>query len=183
MVERGAVRTSIDDVRRVAEVSGSQMSHYFQDKRSLVRAVIAWQAEATVASHHAALGRLDTFEALDAWAEFTIERYAATQCEHGCSYGSLAGELTDADPETRADLADGFERWQDLFRQGLRAMRDRGDLRSDADPAELALSMVAAVQGGSLLAHVQRDIRPLRAALAAVLGHIRSYRSGAVVAP
>src|SRR5258707_276771 len=41
--DRGVAGTSIDDVRKAAEVSGSQMTHYFADKRSLVRAVAALQ--------------------------------------------------------------------------------------------------------------------------------------------
>jgi hypothetical protein len=44
MYENGAANTSFEDVRKAAKASGSQMSHYFADKRSLIRAVIAHQA-------------------------------------------------------------------------------------------------------------------------------------------
>ena len=72
---QGVAGTSIDDVRKATGVSGSQMTHYFRDKRSLVRAVIAWQADSVIALHQQpALGRLDTFEALDLWAELNIAR-------------------------------------------------------------------------------------------------------------
>ena len=40
MYDRGGVAgTSMDDVRRAAGVSGSQLSHYFGDKRDLIREV------------------------------------------------------------------------------------------------------------------------------------------------
>jgi TetR/AcrR family transcriptional regulator, transcriptional repressor for nem operon len=171
--EHGVAGTSIDDVRRAAGVSGSQMTHYFDDKRSLVRVVIAHQAGAVLeAQQHPALGQLDSFEALDAWAELNLERQR--RCEGGCMLGSLAGELVECDAETRAGLADGFERWEALLRGGLEAMRDRGELREQADPGALALALLAAVQGGSLLARIRNDITPLEAALDTALAHIRS---------
>jgi AcrR family transcriptional regulator len=177
---QGVVGTSIDDVRKAAGVSGSQMTHYFRDKRSLIRAVISWQRDTVIGLHEQpALGRLDSFEALDLWAELTIARQRELNCEGGCGFGSLAGELAMSDDETRADLAEGFGRWENLFRQGLTAMRDRGDLRPDADPGELAASLLASLQGGMLLTKTTRDIRPLEAALKAALDHVKSYAPSA----
>jgi TetR/AcrR family transcriptional repressor of nem operon len=176
---RGVVGTSIDDVRQAAGVSGSQMTHYFQDKRALVRAVIAWQADTTIELHQRPeLGRLDTFEALDLWAKLNVARQREMNCEVGCDFGSLAGELAGTDAETRTDLADGFIRWETLFREGLTAMRDRGDLRPDADTAELAAGLLAALQGGMLLTRTTRDIRHLEAALKTAVDYVRSYSSG-----
>jgi TetR/AcrR family transcriptional regulator, transcriptional repressor for nem operon len=177
---QGVAGTSIDDVRKAAGVSGSQMTHYFRDKRSLVRAVIAWQADSVIALHQQpALGKLDTFEALDLWAELNIARQRELHCQGGCSFGSLAGELVETDAETRADLASGFTRWEALFRDGLQAMRDRGDLRPDADPAQLAAGLLASLQGGTLLTQTTREIRHLEAALKTALDHIRSYATSA----
>jgi AcrR family transcriptional regulator len=176
MFRQGVAGTSIDDVRRAAGVSGSQMTHYFQDKRSLVRDVIAWQADAVIGLHQQpALGGLDSFEALELWAELNIARQRELNCEGGCSFGSLAGELAEADAETRADLAAGFTRWETLFRNGLQAMRDRGELRPDADPDMLAAGLLASLQGGMLLTQTTRDIRHVEAALKTALDHIRSY--------
>ena len=173
---RGVAGTSIDDVRKAAGVSGSQMTHYFQDKRSLVRAVIAWQADTVIGLHQQpALGRLDSFEALDLWADLNIARQRELNCEGGCSFGSLAGELAETAAETRADLAVGFTRWETLFRDGLQAMRDRGDLRPGADPGLLAAGLLAALQGGMLLTQTTRDVRHVEAALKAAVDHVRSY--------
>jgi hypothetical protein len=126
-----------------------------------------------------ALGRLDTFEALDLWAELNIARQRELNCEGGCSFGSLAGELAEADAETRAGLAAGFTRWEALFRDGLQAMRDRGDLRPDADPAQLAAGLLASLQGGMLLTQTTREIRHVQAALQTALNHIRCYATSA----
>ena len=176
----GVAGTSIDDVRRAAGVSGSQMTHYFQDKHSLIRAVIAWQADTVIGRHQQpALGRLDSFEALDLWAELNIAGQREMDCAGGCGFGSLAGELAETDAETRADLAAGFDRWEALFRDGLQAMQDRGDLGPDADPGELAVGLLAALQGGMLLTQTTRDIRHVEAALKTALDHVRSYAASA----
>lgn len=44
------------------------------------------------------------------------------------------------DEESRTDIANGFLRWKDLILNGLRAMRDRQELRADADLDEPAYS-------------------------------------------
>ena len=46
--ERGVAGTTLEDVKVAAEVSGSQMYHYFPDKNELVQAVIDYQAETIV---------------------------------------------------------------------------------------------------------------------------------------
>ncbi|HEY1702341.1 MAG TPA: hypothetical protein VGG75_21755, partial [Trebonia sp.] len=73
-------------------------------------------------------------------------------------------------------------RWETLFRRGLTAMRDRGDLRPDADPGELAAALLASLQGGMLLTKTTRDIRLLEAALKTALDHVKTYATQAPVA-
>jgi TetR/AcrR family transcriptional regulator, transcriptional repressor for nem operon len=174
--ERGVAAVSMRDVRSAARVSGSQLSHYFGDKQSLIRAVIAHQADAVVQAHQMPeLGQLDSFDALQRWAELNIDSLQRHECQGGCSYGSLAGELVECDESLRGDLAAGFDRWEELFRHGLILMRDRGDLRPDADPDQLTYALMAALQGGMLLGQTARDVAPLRAALTSVLDYLRTY--------
>jgi TetR/AcrR family transcriptional regulator, transcriptional repressor for nem operon len=176
ILDRGVAAVSMRDVRAAANVSGSQLSHYFGDKQSLIRAVIARQADAVVQAHQMPeLGQLDSLEALGRWAELNIQSLKRRDCRGGCSYGALAGELAECDESVRGDLAAGFDRWEHLFRHGLTLMRDRGDLRADADPEQLTYALMAALQGGMLLAQTARDLTPLRAALTSVLEYLRSY--------
>jgi AcrR family transcriptional regulator len=61
ILRNGIAATQIDDVRKAAGVSGSQMTHDFRDKRTLVKAVIAFQAQSTLDAHtQPALGHLDS---------------------------------------------------------------------------------------------------------------------------
>lgn len=176
MFERGVANTSIDEVRNAAGVGGSQISHYFRDKRDLTRQVIAARREDVMAFHtRPQLSALDSFEALQAWADACVADIDTVYRLGGCVYGSLAGELIDADDEIRDDLADGYDVWLELFQTGLTAMRHRGDLRGDADPRHLAAALVIAHQGGAMLTHATGDAEPLRVAVNAAVDYVRSF--------
>ncbi|MFJ8613537.1 TetR/AcrR family transcriptional regulator [Streptomyces sp. NPDC093675] len=176
ILKNGVAGTQIDDVRRAAKVSGSQMTHYFRDKQTLVTEVIAWQAQATLDNHtQEVLGGLDSFESLRLWARLVAEGQEEQGFEGGCQFGSLAGQLVESSPEVRADLARGFEQLLGVFRKGMLAMRDRGELRRDADPEHLAHVLVSAMQGGILLSQTLRRPQPLRDALDAAIAHAESF--------
>ncbi len=176
MFERGVAGTSIDQVRRRAAVSGSQISHYFEGKNDLTRQVIGARRNGVTVFHsQKRFGALDTLEALQAWADACVADLPAVYIKGGCVYGSLAGELMDADDYTHADLVGGYDEWLALFRAGLAAMRRRGDLRPDADPRHLAVSLVAAHQGGAMLSHTTGSPEPMRAALYAAVDYVGSF--------
>lgn len=171
----GVGRTGVEDVQREAGVSASQLYHYFGDKQTLMRAVIAHQTAEVLAAQQPELAALDTFDALDRWRDRLVALQRARHCIGGCPIGSIAAEMADEDPEARADLVESFEQWEAPLRAGLGAMRERGALRTDADPDRLALALLAAVQGGLLLTQTRRTTVPLETAVDAVLELIRGY--------
>jgi AcrR family transcriptional regulator len=172
--ERGVAGTSTEDVRAAAGVSSSQLYHYFTDKRALVRAVIEHQTEQVLGFQQPLLGRLDDVDALRAWRDAIVSLQRQRQCAGGCPIGSLGSELSDLDQDARADLAVGFRRWEAAIRDGLRAMQERGTLRADTDVEELALAVLAALEGGLLLTKIRRDTVALEAALDTMIAHVAS---------
>ena len=160
--ERGVAGTTLEDVRVAAEVSGSQMYHYFPDKNELVQAVIDYQA-ATIVTHqrHA----LSSANGVEAWRDMVITAAKRTEARGGCPLGSLVGQLAESDPEARALIAAGFDRWTAAFGDELRSLHADGKLPSDIDPDDLATTLLATLQGGLLLAQVLRDARPFKTAV------------------
>ena len=55
-------------------------------------------------------------------------------------------------------------------------MRNDGELAAQADPAELALTLMSALQGGLLMARATRSARPLELALNMALQHMAGYQ-------
>jgi hypothetical protein len=89
--------------------------------------------------------------------------------------------LVGGDAEIHGDLATGYDQWIELFHDGLTEMRRRGDLRPDADPRHLAVSLVAAHQGGAMLTYITNSPEPLRAAVNAAVEYVRSFVPASVV--
>lgn len=160
--------TTIEDVRAAAGVSSSQVYHYFKDKKALVQAVIEYQDETVVGGQEPILMTLDTLESLRTWRDFLVRHQEELACRGGCPVGSLGSELAEADDDARARVAASFSRWEVAIRSGLRGMQARGEL-GGADPDELALATLAALQGGLLLTQLHRSTRPLETALDAML--------------
>jgi AcrR family transcriptional regulator len=168
--------TSTEDVLKAARVSSpSQLYHYFGDKKSLVQAVIEYQTERVLDFQRPLLGRLDSFEALEAWRDAVVRAQHARDCRGGCPLGSLSAELSDADPQARARLVAAYAQWQDAIRDGLRSMQERGELDGDADPDRLALALLTALQGGLLMTQAHRDTAALEAVLDAMIDRVRRH--------
>jgi TetR/AcrR family transcriptional repressor of nem operon len=176
MYRQGVAVTSIDEVKTAAEVSSSQLYHYFADRQALVGAVVVHQTERVLDVQEPLLAELDSIASLRAWRDAVIALALRFGTEGGCPIGSLAGELSDRDSAHRSALAAAFDRWESRIRAGLERMRDRGELRAGADPAALATATLAALQGGLLLSQVRRSTAPLQAALDQALAHIEAQR-------
>lgn len=172
MFERGVAGTSTDEVQAAAGVSASQLYHYFADKRALVSAVIAWQAEAVVGGQAPLFAQLDSIEGLRAWRDALVALQVERDCAGGCPLGTLAAELVETDPDARADLELAFRRWADGIAAGLRRMHERGELPTGTDPDRLALGILAAAQGGLVLTQVSRSTDPLAIALDTAIDHV-----------
>lgn len=177
--ERGVAGTTTEEILDAAEVSSSQLYHYFRDKMALVRAVIAHQTDAVIGAQGEFLGRLDNMKALRQWRDALVRIQRGGRCAGGCPLGTLSSEIAEIVPEFRIDLNRAFTRWEDGIRSGLHTMQARGDLPKSVDPDRLATALLAAVQGGLLLTQIRRNTRPLEAAVDVVLDHIESLSDAA----
>ena len=169
---RGASATSLEDIMEASATSKSQLYHYFADKDALMRAVIELQTRRVMGVQAAHLDTVDSLAGLWRWRDAMVTINKAARGVGGCPLGSLASEFSDRSESARALLAHGFELWESQLRRGFGAMRDSGKLKPEANPAELATAVIAALQGGLLLAQTTRSSRPLELALDMAIGHI-----------
>jgi AcrR family transcriptional regulator len=176
LVYQGTVAgVSLDEVCRATSTSKSQLYHYFDDKDDLVHAVIDHERERVLGFHRPALEGLSSWDDLQRWRDMVVEAQAARACRGGCPLGSLASELADLDEPARTRLSDAFRAWERLLSDGLANMIEAGSLRADADAKDLALGVLAGLQGGLLLAEIDRSTRPLEVALDAAIAYLRSF--------
>lgn len=179
MFKQGVAGTSIPDVQSAAQVSASQIYHYFGDKQGLTEAVIKYQSTEKLAQQQPLLDNLDTVDALREWCERAALRLERVNCVGGCEIGSLASELSDTYPAARAGLANAFDAWQAPIESGLHRMRDRGELDTNTNLDALAAALLAAIQGGMLLSQVHQSAVPFRQATTVVIDHIADLTAAA----
>src|SRR5690348_5091629 len=173
--QQGVAGTTIEEVRDGARVRRSQLYHYFEDKPALVRAVIERQADMAIATQERF--DLSSLDGLREWRDFVVDHTRDCGGRGGCTVGSLGSALAETEPEARTVVAASFERWEASIMAGLLRMHALGRLAPVANPRQLALAMLAALEGGQLLAQIQRDPEPLAAALDAMLTLIGTLSS------
>jgi AcrR family transcriptional regulator len=170
MHERGIAATTVDEVLAASGTGKSQMYHYFGKKQDLAVAVLRRQFERVLAAQPA----LTDPECADLvrWREEVLAAFQDSG-RGNCPLGAFAGQV-DGDPVLRAELAGLFARWQaaiaDLVELAQRAER----VRRDIEPAEAALTLLTALQGGTLLAHLDGDGHALAGALDQALQSLRA---------
>ncbi|MFI6866364.1 TetR/AcrR family transcriptional regulator [Nocardia sp. NPDC050406] len=146
---QGVEKTTIADIARAADVPVGNVYYYFKTKDQLVQAAIGAHASEldAIIAH---------LEELDAPAErlkslvrgWVEQRDLAAR--FGCPSGTLATELDKRDDGLEEELAAVMRRLVDWAERQFAAM-------GRADARELAVALIAAYQGISLLTNTFRD--------------------------
>jgi len=174
---RGVGGTTLDDVIVASNVSKSQLYRHFEDKQALVRAVVEFVGDRRIAEERERLSKVMTFAGLRRWRDALVEKNALQEGRYGCVLGSLANEVADQDSIARKQLHDLFAAWQELFEDLLRRFQKVGLIPPESDVSQLAAGLLAAVQGGYLLAQTSRDVAPMASAIDMALAHLHMLDS------
>ncbi|MEO6700836.1 MAG: TetR/AcrR family transcriptional regulator [Jatrophihabitantaceae bacterium] len=175
MVARGIASVSLDEVGRATSTSKSQMYHYFNSKDDLVMAVVEHVGEQILAFQGNLLQEMKSLEDVERWANAIVVHQRQSQPYCGCPLGTLAGELSGNSLQPQPQIDAAFAAWQLLLETGLSRMVANGQLRPNADPQRLAISTLAALQGGLLLSKATQDESSLRVPLDTAVDYLRSF--------
>lgn len=178
MYVRGVGATTLDDVIAASGVSKSQLYHHFAGKEALVRAVIDRTGERIIERERDALGRVSTIAGLRRWRDALVQNNALQHGAYGCALGSLATEVSDQDDVARRALSQLFVEWQELLADALRRFQDGGGLPPETSIDRLATGLMAALQGGYMLAQTARDVTPMATSIDMALAYIESLSTG-----
>jgi TetR/AcrR family transcriptional repressor of nem operon len=177
MYQRGVSMTSLDDVLAAAGSGKSQLYHYFDSKADLIAAVIERQLQLVLAEQPS-LQHIESWDGIETWAAEILHVHTAPGGPFACPLGTMAAELKN-DEAFRPLLDAAFQQWEAPLARGLLWMQERGELAAEADPARLATMVIAALQGGMLLARVRGDITPLRDAVDGAVAELHRWESKA----
>ena len=178
MYIKGVGATTLDDVLAASGASKSQLYHHFDGKDMLVRAVIDHVGDRIIQREREALGHVSTIRGLRRWRDALVQNNALRHGAYGCSLGALASEVSDHDALARQALSQLFGEWQGLLAGVLERLQDSGALPPDVSVDQLATGLMAALQGGYVLAQTERDVTPMATAIDMALAHIESLAAG-----
>nr|MDT0661968.1 TetR/AcrR family transcriptional regulator [Micromonospora sp. DSM 115978] len=145
----GVEATSLADIAQHADVPLGNVHYYYRTKDDLVRAVLTVQTEQVAAM----VEGLATLPGPAARLKALASRWDLMRdvvARYGCPFGSLTAELNRRDTGLDRDAAMPMRGVLDW------ATNQFGDLGC-AEPRELAVTLLAAIQGSALLAATLRD--------------------------
>jgi TetR/AcrR family transcriptional regulator, transcriptional repressor for nem operon len=174
--EQGVAATSLDEVLAAAGAGKGQLYHYFRGRDELVAAAVGLRCAQVLAGLTQALDTVGSLAELEQALAGFADGYEQMGLP-GCPVGSLAGEVAERNEGARLQTAAAFDAWEQLFAGALERMRERGELRADAFSAVLATALLASIEGGMVLSQARKDPAPLRIAVEAALGQVRTHLS------
>jgi TetR/AcrR family transcriptional regulator, transcriptional repressor for nem operon len=174
MYHRGVAATSIGDVSHASGAEARALHRHFRDKTELVHAVIDRELTVVLDGQDAA-DAISSWDGLETWVSRVVDAQPAEDGPFACPLGTLATELKNSQ-EYRPALDAAFRTWEGHLAAGLRRIQERGELDLDANPDRLAASLLAALQGGYLLASVHGRTEIIRDVLDDAVAALRRYQ-------
>ncbi|MFF1615139.1 TetR/AcrR family transcriptional regulator [Amycolatopsis sp. NPDC058278] len=169
--ERGYVGTSPKAIQQRAGAGQGSMYHHFAGKKDLALAAVRRSAEELLAAADAQLRSPGT-------AVERITAYLRREREvlRGCPIGRLTQDPdVVADPVLRAPVDETFTHLRARLAEVLGEGRDAGELPAALEPAALAATIVAVLQGGYVLARAANSPEPFDQAVSGVLALLTAH--------
>jgi len=166
---QGYAATGIQQLARAAGAPTGSIYHHFRGgKREVAAAALRESGAAYIQLLPLLLDQhADLPTAIDAAFAAAADDIANTGWANMCPVATVASEIADTEPELRQVAAEVIASWADT---GSRYLARRGLSQADARAAMYAL--LAALEGGFVLARAQRSAEPLLAAGRAVSAYI-----------
>ncbi len=149
ILESGFQAASLERILANTSVSKGALYHHFGTKRDLglavIEEVIGPQLEERwfnmLAQHNDPIsGLYNLIEEKISHADESVIRY-------GCPLNNLIQEMSPLDESFRHGLQKIIERWVEVVAQALQAGQAAGQVRADIGPQDIALFIVASIEG------------------------------------
>lgn len=162
--ERGYEGMSPAAVQERSGAGQGSFYHHFRGKLALASTALTEVQASMLSDFEVLLGESTPIaEAIRLYLE------APRDGTRGCRMGRHAGERAIGEPALRGPVAGYFEILEQRWVERLTRASEQGDLPPEMEPAALASSLVAIVQGGYVLARVHDDPERMTQALRGML--------------
>ncbi len=159
-------------IQAAAGVSRAELEQLFPDPDTMVEAIVSFQLDAVLRVQRPSLEAVKHLADLEQWLSRLLDPSAP---ESSCVLGSLIHHLADRHDRGHQALAEAFSQWKTLLASALSRIQAAGELDPRVAPETLAVGLIAALQGGHLLAHVTQDAGQLRVTLEMAFDQVRAH--------
>lgn len=166
---QGYAATSIQQLARAASAPTGSIYHHFRGgKREVAAAALRQTGAAYIQLLPILLDQhADLATAIDAAFAAAAEDVENTGWANMCPVGTVTGEIADTEPELREVAAEVMTSW---INEGSHYLATRG--LSGTDARAVMYALLAALEGGFILARGQRSAEPLLAAGHAIAAYV-----------
>ncbi|TWJ13406.1 TetR/AcrR family transcriptional regulator [Geobacter argillaceus] len=165
---KGFGATSINDLLGATGLKKGSLYFHFSGKEALGLAILEKARDGFLTFLDMSLSGATPGEKLDNFLNKVMRTHKKSGFVGGCIFGNTALEMGDAESGFAGFIEKVFEEWVERLRTVVAAAQDSGEVASDLSADVLAGHMVAAIEGGIMLARLKKDEKPLRDALTAV---------------
>jgi AcrR family transcriptional regulator len=170
--ERGFETTSPGSILERSAVGQGSLYHHFKGKPDLAVAALSEIADEMKDTVDDRLHR-DELSPLETVFEWLV---APREAVRGCRLGRLVNERSIIESEQlSAPIIDYFSTLETMLTGTLRDAQHAGDLADDVDPSEIAIALIAVIQGGYTLSHLYNDPSYMDRATCAAASMLRAY--------
>ncbi|MEZ6194744.1 MAG: TetR/AcrR family transcriptional regulator [Planctomycetota bacterium] len=174
---QGVAATGLDQILKASGTGKGQFYHYFSSKDDLVLEVMREFRRRIVEGETALKTELRTWKDLEDWFGFFLDAQTRGQCLRSCPIGTIGAELGEEQAALREEARAIFGAAKGVLGDFFGRMKREGKLSRGVDPVALADFCYTIMQGGLLVAKIERRIEPFENAVKHALRHVKSLRA------
>jgi TetR/AcrR family transcriptional regulator, transcriptional repressor for nem operon len=156
--ELGFNASGVQDIVAAADVPKGSFYSYFDSKEAFAAEVLQAYWESIEGRHGKVMydARIKPLERIEALFELLVQDHEAQEFKLGCLVGNFSLELSNS-RDVRGALEGILSRWEGMVAACLDEAKQRQELASDRDSAQLAAIIVEAWEGAVLRSKVERS--------------------------
>jgi TetR/AcrR family transcriptional repressor of nem operon len=160
LVTKGFHHTSVSEIIAACGVQKGSLYYHFPSKEELGLAVLEDARDEFFAILDQSLTGTTPLAKVFNSLEAVRRQMQRANFVGGCLFGNTALEMSDSNPRFQEVIREVFERWVDLLTKTLAEHRE-SDGTTFQEPRLLAKLIVAAIEGGIMMARASKDGRDL----------------------
>jgi len=159
--QKGFAGCSMQDVMEATGLEKGGLYRHFQSKEELAAAVFRYSRDRVLQARSEGL---DKVEGAGARLKWYIHRFVETPgpVAGGCPIFNTAVDADDGNPTLRKLVRGALLKWKRQIAGIIEEGVERGEIRQEVRPGQMAESMIAALEGGIVLSRMEGSRDPLR---------------------